>query len=410
MNINDKTQIRECTSCQMCGAVCPVNAISIDENKNGFYRPYIDSNKCIDCSLCVKGCYKFDNNILLTQNFEKKTLFSAWTNDSQVLKETTSGGIADTLVTQLLKEGYKCIGIIYDDNLNRAVGKIASTRDQSIGFRGSKYIQAYTLDSFKELVKTHKTDKYAIFGLPCQIYAINKFLSFRKDRDRHILIDLYCHGCPSIHLWDKSREYILKKANAQNVYLPIFRSKAKGWGKFIVEATIEKGRRRRKYVSSTDNSPFYTLFFSDTVLNDSCNDCMLRNTLEYTDIRLGDFWGYKFLKNQKGVSAVTCCTKRGDQLMESIRTQIECQPQIFESFIPYQSYGKTYKVNQDIRHKLLAQLADPDINIETSIRTYKKSLGMKRCLVDNIKSIIKLLPDPLVASCKNLYYSVKYRR
>ena len=66
MNINDKSALRECTSCQMCAAVCAKNAIEIRLNKDGFYRPYLDEDKCVDCGLCTKVCYKFDNDVKVT--------------------------------------------------------------------------------------------------------------------------------------------------------------------------------------------------------------------------------------------------------------------------------------------------------------------------------------------------------
>ena len=40
MNINDQSAIHKCTSCQMCAAVCPQNAIVVKLNEDGFYRPY----------------------------------------------------------------------------------------------------------------------------------------------------------------------------------------------------------------------------------------------------------------------------------------------------------------------------------------------------------------------------------
>lgn len=49
MNINDKSALRKCTSCQMCAAVCAKNAIEIRLNEDGFYRPYLDEDKCVDC-------------------------------------------------------------------------------------------------------------------------------------------------------------------------------------------------------------------------------------------------------------------------------------------------------------------------------------------------------------------------
>ena len=36
MNVLDKSALRECTSCQLCGAVCPKNAITLVEDEYGF--------------------------------------------------------------------------------------------------------------------------------------------------------------------------------------------------------------------------------------------------------------------------------------------------------------------------------------------------------------------------------------
>ncbi len=106
MNIDDKSPIRQCTSCQMCGAVCPVDAITIKLNDNGFYRPIIDKNKCIDCGLCVRSCYKFDHSILKSDLANKK-IVAAWAKNSEIVESTTSGGIADVLARKLIDDGYK---------------------------------------------------------------------------------------------------------------------------------------------------------------------------------------------------------------------------------------------------------------------------------------------------------------
>ena len=56
MNIIDNSAIRPCTSCQVCSAVCNSMAIDIRLNEDGFYRPYVDADKCTGCGLCVKNC------------------------------------------------------------------------------------------------------------------------------------------------------------------------------------------------------------------------------------------------------------------------------------------------------------------------------------------------------------------
>ena len=107
MNINDSSAIRLCTSCQMCAAVCPKHIINISLDINGFYRPTVEVDSCIDCGLCVKVCYKFDTSI---EDFDSKklattTLYAASAKDKTTLSKTTSGGIADLLARKFIASG-----------------------------------------------------------------------------------------------------------------------------------------------------------------------------------------------------------------------------------------------------------------------------------------------------------------
>ena len=193
MNITDKSAIRGCTSCQMCAAVCPKDAITIRLNEDGFYRPYLDAGKCVDCGLCVKVCYKFDPDVKVTGADEEGriTVKSAQYKQDGLLGKVTSGGVADALAKELVRQGYTCIGVTYNDDNHRAEHTVARTEGETDGFRGSKYIQSYSLDAFKALVRNAKDTRFAIFGLPCHIYAAHKFLTLRRQRENCILIDLF---------------------------------------------------------------------------------------------------------------------------------------------------------------------------------------------------------------------------
>lgn len=407
MNINDESQKRKCTGCQLCGAVCPVGAISISLDKYGFYRPEIDEVKCIDCGICVKNCYKFDADIAQTEKLKEKLLYSAWAKEDNIVAATTSGGIADVLVSKLIGLEYKCIGIKYDTESNCAIAKIASNLEEAKAFRGSKYIQAFTVDSFKEFVRNHKNEKFAIFGLPCHIYALNKFLNGQGLKHNHILIDLYCHGCPSMNLWKKYVQEILVKKNCKKVISATFRSKVRGWGNYSAFIEAEGVGRTVRYVSPRIRDPFYTLFFSDLILNGSCYDCKLRSTLEYADIRLGDFWGNKFINNRKGVSAITICTEKGEALFQEIYSDIEYEKQCFSSFLQFQSYGKEYVYDTELRKELLTNLADSRIRLNSIVKFYLKRLPLKNRVVFEGKNIVKLLPDGIVSFIKETFYRLR---
>ena len=53
---------KNCYGCRNCENICPVQAIKMVENKEGFLVPSIDNNKCIQCGACVINCplAKFD--------------------------------------------------------------------------------------------------------------------------------------------------------------------------------------------------------------------------------------------------------------------------------------------------------------------------------------------------------------
>lgn len=401
MNINDKSALRACTSCQMCAAVCAKNAITIQLNEDGFYRPYIDEDKCVDCGLCTKVCYKFDANVKVTNTdaLDKLKVYSAQYKSASILEKVTSGGVADAIAKELVKQGFVCIGVTYNDDRHRAEHVIASTVGETDAFRGSKYIQSYSLDAFKSLVKNARTTKFAIFGLPCHIYAAHQFLSRRNLRDNCLLIDLFCHGCPSMLVWNKYEQKIKKQVKNKKFDEVQFRSKVRGWGTFYVVVVVEGVRA---FISSPKQDEFYSLFFSDHVLNDACSDCKLRSTMEYTDIRIGDFWGKRFLNDRKGVSAVAITSERGQMLFETIKDKFVTAHSDMSEVLVKQSYGKIYHPNLELRKNMLEALRDNNKTLKDVVDLYYSKQGLTLKAKKWLKTINWYLPFDLTRLLKRL--------
>ena len=120
-----------------------------------------------------------------------------------------------------------------------------------------------------------------------------------------------------------------------------FRSKIKGWGNFVVEVIVDD---LQVFISDRKKDEFYQLFFSNLMLNEACHDCALRSTLEYTDIRLGDFWGKCYDTDIKGVSGVTLVTERGKQAFDFIRKETTVKEHDWTDFLPYQSWNVDYQI------------------------------------------------------------------
>ena len=401
MNITDKSALRECTSCQMCAAVCSREAITIRLNEDGFYRPYIDEDKCTDCSLCTKVCYKFDEDIKVTnaEALKNVKVYSAQHKSDELLEKVTSGGVADALAKELVRQGYTCIGVTYNDSEHRAEHSTAQSEEETDAFRGSKYIQSYSVDTFKRLVRGVRNEKYAVFGLPCHIYAVHNFLRMRNLRDKCVLIDLFCHGCPSMLVWSKYEQRIKEMADGKKFDEVQFRSKVRGWGNFYVVVVVEGVKA---FISNPKQDEFYSLFFSDHVLNDACSDCKLRSTMEYTDIRLGDFWGKRFLNDRKGVSAVAVTSERGEALFRIIENQFEITESCMSEVVVKQSYGRSYSPDIGLRKQMLDALRDDNKSLADVVNLFYSKQGIAMKAKRLLKQINWYLPFDLTRLLKRL--------
>lgn len=47
---------KDCCGCTACYTICPMHAIVMEYDTEGFYYPKIDSEKCIKCYRCHKVC------------------------------------------------------------------------------------------------------------------------------------------------------------------------------------------------------------------------------------------------------------------------------------------------------------------------------------------------------------------
>ena len=403
MNIEDKNILRECTSCQVCGAVCPKEAIHIELNKDGFYRPRIDKKKCIDCGICVKACYKYDEHIDTTTDDKLKDIpvYAAYAKEDNVLTNTTSGGVADILCKYLIEQGYTCVGVTYDREQDIAVNSIATTKEDTDAFRGSKYIQSYTYTAFKELLGKKTEGKCAVFGTPCHIYAIDRHLRKIQKRDHFLLIDIFCHGCPSLTVWKKYVKELHQATQGEVLDLIKFRSKYRGWGNFCVSAEKD---HKTIYAGKKINDAFYTLFFSNLALNDSCCDCKLRSTFEYTDIRLGDFWGKAYDMNHTGVSVVVPVSKSGKMVFGQIKPQLIVNEHQHQDYLPYQSYGKDYTINSQRREKILSLINDENKDLKEAINYYFQTQPLTIKIKRHIKNLILLMPNSIISVFKKVYH------
>ena len=393
-NINRQDAVNPCTGCSMCYAICPKDAITVSLNADGFYIPVINDSKCVNCGLCQKVCYRFDFET--RKGVDTPLLcYSAINRSDDELKAASSGAVSIELMRQCLSLGYYVVGVAYDTMRQIAVTRIAYTEKDLAQFRGSKYFQSFTAKAFKEIIVDKSEQKYAIFGTPCQIYAFSKVAELRGNRSKYILVDIFCHGCPSFNLWKKYLEYNKNKFGETEFDSIQFRSKTHGWHEFCFDFK----NNAKQYSSSKYSDPFYEMFFSMDVMNQACFGCAARSSVEKTDIRLGDFWGRRFDEDTKGVSAVIIQTAVGESLFESVRNKFSCESMDFNEVIAAQSYGKPHSINMQARLQSL-RLLNSSLSMIEITRLHRKLMPTKTRVKNLIKNILKHLPQ-------NIYIKIR---
>lgn len=398
--LTDNLQVHYCTGCSVCAVSCPRNAITIVLTKDGFYEPCIDENLCTECGLCKKECYKFEDNVLY-ENEKNCVVYSAIHKNSHELRSSTSGGVSAELMRECIKQGYKVLGVAYDYNRSIAVTKVASSIEEVEQFKGSKYFQSYTMDAFYEALNDISSQKYAIFGTPCQIYGVSKYIDLHKDKDKFLLIDIFCHGCPSMNLWTKYLEYTKESTGISKFDRIDFRSKTHAWHEFC----FTFHGKNTQYSCKKANDPFYTIFFDKNAFNLACYNCEMRSSLAYTDIRLGDFWGYQYDTNTTGVSAVVLCSAKGRTLFEKVCNKFETHQHTLEETIVAQSFGKQHYCNDELRTYTL-DLLSSDLSMEDVMKAYRRTYTFKKKIKIAAKNAMKGLPQQVYFEIKKIVHEI----
>lgn len=365
--------IHDCYGCGLCAIVCTKHIIDIKLNVDGFYEPHITEEiKCIDCGLCIDVCAYSHDDLSLKEECVKS--YAAWSNDYHVRSKCSSGGVSFELGRLLIERGYKVCGVRYNADICRAEHYIATTIEELIPSIGSKYIQSYTVDGFKAI---NRKEKYLVTGTPCQIDSFRRYIRKFRCENNFVLLDFFCHGVPSILMWQKYVAWA-EKLVGKLTYVS-WRNKFTGWhDSWAMSINGEnKGekvywydsynllrRSKKGYIYSrfSEGDLFYRLFLSDSCLGKACYEkCKFKNNHSSADIRVGDLWGKTYKNNEEGVSAAIAFTKIGDELLR----QCNCTLVKHSFEVVAEGQMKTSPVKGRLYNRIFPALRDSEKDIRS---------------------------------------------
>lgn len=383
----DVNNIKNCCGCQACVNACPVNAIKMVENHEGFKYPLINKEKCIHCNKCNTVCQIEHEN----EHAAQGVFYAAINRSSNDLMKSSSGGMFLAIARYIVeKEGY-IAGCIFDDSI---IAKHVVSNDISIVEKmcGSKYVQSNIGDTYKEIKCLLENGHMVLFtGTPCQVHGLLLFL--RKPYCNLITIDLICHGIPSPLLWQRHKDWMEKKKNKKIVFYN-FRDKTKsGWSlnyycRFNDSSTITG-------ISNLD--PYYTDFLRGKNYRECCYECKYATPIRCSDITIGDYWGgeqlHENLKTTKGLSLLIVNSEKAKRIIDEIKDSIEVE----ETNVEYALKTNTQLVKPTIRLPIRDQYYQTVLNdIDRWEKQFRRTrewrtVRIKSMIPARLKGFIKMI-------------------
>ena len=311
----------ECSGCTACECACPVQAINMVENSEGFLFPKINYDICTKCHICEKICPfespRYTNN--LTPN-----VFAAYNKKNAERQKSSSGGLFYIIAEYVISQNGIVYGSIMDSDLQVFHHKATTIADLS-ALRGSKYVQSNLKQSFKEIKQYLLQDIFVYFtGTPCQVAGLKAYL--RKDYSNLITSDLICHGVPSQKIFNQYIDCLSKKYDSKIIEYH-FRDNKKWNGCEIFSYRTKNDIIKKVVNPGYFSSPYLYSFMYSLILRESCYECKYSCLPRQSDITLADFWGaqvfFKNIDRSKGVSLVLINTEKGLNIWNKIKNNVK---------------------------------------------------------------------------------------
>lgn len=307
-----------CSGCGLCVAICSKKAITLQEGKLGHLYPVIDPNKCIDCGLCQKRCPANNTPQLL----KPQKAFAAFSKDTNDYKSSTSGAAASVFSNYFIEQG----GVVYGcavcniDNKTIDIKHIrVTTKEELPRLKGSKYVQSRIVEILPLLKEDVKNGKKVLFvGTPCQAAAVRNL--FPKVPDNLWIVDIICHGVPSLNLL---QQHIRNKIGNQEIDNVRFRDGADLY--MMMMMIRDKVLYSSNLFEERYKDEYYNAFFDGFTYRESCHKCAYAREARVSDITIGDFWGLgktedaSYIKqHNNGISVVLPTTDKGMDLLQIV--------------------------------------------------------------------------------------------
>lgn len=309
-----------CTGCSACLNTCPVGCIKMNADEKGFRYPFVDRNQCIGCHQCEIICPVLTSEGISLSNHS--SFLGCKHKDDRIRRGSSSGGVFYALAQRVLSNGGIVFGARFSEDFHKVIHVGVDTIEELDPIRISKYVQSEVESVFPEVLLALRSGRMVLFsGTPCQVAGLKAFL--HEPFESLILVDIVCHGVPSQKIWDYYLTGLEREYSAKAVRVS-FRDKTSSWHRSDFKVVFDNGS---SFSQSNSENPYMQSYLRNLNLRPSCANCSFKHFNSGSDLTLGDFWGSSEVScdysDDIGISVVAVHTKKGEQIIESICSELK---------------------------------------------------------------------------------------
>lgn len=311
----------QCMGCNACFNICPVDAIYMQYNSEGFQYVKVDEKLCIKCKKCIDVCPVLNESKYSDREYSDREAYAAWSLNKENRFKSTSGGAFTEIARKILESGGVVFGAAYQENFRVAHQKAESEESLAL-LRQSKYVQSEIGSTFKEVEEALESGTRVLYaGTPCQIAGLKHFLG---DKMNHLLtVDFICRGVNSYFAF---HEYLVElEAEYESAVDSVwFKHKKDGWNRF---GTMIRFKNSENYFGNRYEDDFMRGYLKyNLMMRPACHQCRFLAEHSIADMTLADFWGVQKIRDyedmEQGISLMLINTDKGRDMVISLSSDM----------------------------------------------------------------------------------------
>lgn len=309
-----------CTGCGACLNICPVDAITLCPDEEGFSYPVADEN-CIDCRKCQTVCPLFTDRASVMLDIEQ-CAYAALSKDKHVWQSSASGGAFTEICKAFGDADTVIFGAAFDELKVRHTHVVGWQHNEHL--RRSKYVQSDIGTCYREVRDFLENNQRVIFsGTPCQIAGLKSYLG--RDYARLLCIDFICHGVGSPGVFKSFLEYLEAKYGSRIISYT-FRFKKMFLGNFRLYVSRYVFDNQKTITVEKDE--YNRLFLQQLCLRPSCSEnCQFRTANRLSDLTMADFKrrdkAFPELTDYRNYSTIVVNSQKGNKVLQRLKENMD---------------------------------------------------------------------------------------